>query len=133
MKGVSGIVATAILLSITIAGGVLLYVYVSRYLSNVTSSSEIAITNAYYISASQQLYVTVKNVGMSDANISGFTIILVNGTSSEISLSQSRSVNPGSEVTIVVDIVNATSAPKYVIVKYDGDRATEPYPVRIVS
>jgi len=130
MKGVSGIVATAILLSITIAGGVLLYVYVSRYLSNVTSSSEIAITNAYYISASQQLYVTVKNVGMSDANISGFTIILVNGTSSEISLSQSRSVNPGSEVTIVV---NATSTPKYVIVKYDEDRATEPYPVRVIS
>jgi flagellin-like protein len=132
MKGVSGIVATAILLSITIAGGVLLYVYVSRYLSNVTSSSEIAVTNAYYISASQQLYVTVKNVGMSTTNISGFTIILVNGTSSEISLSQSRSVNPGSEVTIVV-VVNETSTPKYVIVKYDGDRATEPYPVRVIS
>ena len=130
MKGVSGIVATAILLSITIAGGVLLYVYVSRYLSNVTSSSEIAITNAYYISASQQLYVTIKNVGMSATNISGFTIILMNGTSSEISLSQSRSVNPGSEVTIVV---NATSTPKYVIVKYDEDRATEPYPVRVIS
>ncbi|MGC8982641.1 MAG: archaellin/type IV pilin N-terminal domain-containing protein [Desulfurococcaceae archaeon] len=132
MKGVSGIVATAILLSITIAGGVLLYVYVSRYLSNVTSSSEIAVTNAYYISASQQLYVTVKNIGMSATNISGFTIILMNGTSSEISLSQSRSVNPGSEVTIVV-VVNETSTPKYVIVKYDGDRATEPYPVRVIS
>ncbi len=132
MKGVSGIVATAILLSITIAGGVLLYVYVSRYLSNVTSSSEIAITNAYYISASQQLYVTIKNVGMSATNISGFTIILMNGTSSEISLSQSRSVNPGSEVTIVV-VVNETSTPKYVIVKYDEDRATEPYPVRVIS
>lgn len=69
MKGVPGIVATAILLALTVAGGLLLYSYVTGYLTALTNSANVVIRNAYYISTLKKLYIAVENIGSSPANI----------------------------------------------------------------
>lgn len=131
MKGVSGIIATAIMLAITIMGGVIMYTYVTRYLDNFTSSAEIVITNAYYIRTLGRLTINVKNVGMSHALIDGVEIIF--NANSTTSRDISISIPPGGERTITIDL-NVEELPLYVVVKFSNkNRLTDPYPVRILG
>ncbi|MEM1879400.1 MAG: hypothetical protein QXE28_00390, partial [Desulfurococcaceae archaeon] len=102
MKGVSGIVATGILLALTIAGGVLLYSYITRYLTVFTNSADIVITNAYYIKSLNKLYVTVRNVGLTPTTVTGVEVILVNRSIS--ASNQTYDIPAGGERTIEVNV-----------------------------
>ncbi|MEM4869701.1 MAG: hypothetical protein QW081_04865 [Desulfurococcaceae archaeon] len=128
MKGVSGIVATGILLALTIAGGVLLYSYITRYLTVFTNSADIVITNAYYIKSLNKLYVTVRNVGLAPTTVTGVEVILVNRSIS--ASNQTYDIPAGGERTIEVN-VDLAETPLYVVVRYDRDRRTDPYTVRV--
>lgn len=131
MKGVSGIVATAILLALTIAGGLLLYTYVSRYLAVSIQSGELIIENAYYLTSVKRLEVTVRNIGMSTARVTEVEVILANGSPSTINQSISISVAPGETKTI--SITDIAERPLYVIVHFDDSRKTEPAAVRVIG
>jgi flagellin-like protein len=130
VKGVSGIVASAILLALTIAGGLLLYAYVSRYLAVSIQSGELVIENAYYLKPVGRLEVTVRNIGMSAASIEKIEVILENGGSHYIN--ESAILTPGETRTISVNIGTATR-PIYVVIQYDRERRTEPIPVRVIG
>jgi len=130
VKGVSGIVASAILLALTIAGGLLLYAYVSRYLAVSIQSGELVIENAYYLKPVGRLEVTVRNIGMSAASIEKIEVILENGES--LYIDQSVILTPGETKTISVNIDTATR-PIYVVIQYDRERRTEPIPVRVIG
>ena len=130
VKGVSGIVASAILLALTIAGGLLLYAYVSRYLAVSIQSGELVIENAYYLKPVGRLEVTVRNIGMSAASIEKIEVILENGES--LYIDQSEILAPGQPKAIPVNIDTATR-PIYVVIQYDRERRTEPIPVRVIG
>lgn len=131
MKGVSGIVATAIMLALTIVGGVLMYTYVTRYLDNFTNSAEVVVTNAYYIRTLGRLTINMKNVGMSPATVDEVEIILSNDTSTRYAVS--ISIPPGGERTVTINLF-AEELPLYIVIKFsNGSRLTDPYPVRVVG
>ena len=129
MKGISSIVATALLLAMTIAGGVLLYTFATKYLANA-GSGRIIIHEAYYISSTGSLRVTVENIGGNVVNVTGVEVVYSNGSS--ISQAINTPVKPGEVKTISIPLGTGVQ-PLYVIVKYDNDKAhTEPFEVRIL-
>lgn len=130
MEGVSGIVATSILLALTIAGGLLLYAYISRYLTSSIQSSEVVIDSAYYLTPLRRLEVTVRNIGMNTANITSIEVIFANGSSIPSSISENTMISPGETRTISITNIDR---PLYVIVYFDNTRKTEPAVVRIIG
>jgi flagellin-like protein len=129
VKGISSIVATALLLAMTIAGGVLLYTFATKYLANA-GSGRIIIHEAYYISSTGSLRVTVENIGSNEVNVTGVEVVYSNGSS--ISQAINTPVKPGEVKTISISLSTGVQ-PLYVIVKYDNDKAhTEPFEVRIL-
>jgi flagellin-like protein len=130
MEGVSGIVATSILLALTIAGGLLLYAYISRYLASSIQSSEVVIDSAYYLTPLRRLEVTVRNIGMNTANITSIEVIFANSSSITSSISGNTMISPGETRTINITNIDR---PLYVIVYFDNTRKTEPAVVRIIG
>jgi len=129
VKGISSIVATALLLAMTIAGGVLLYTFATKYLANA-GSGRIIIHEAYYISSTGSLRVTVENIGSNEVNATGVEVIYSNGDSTNQAIN--TPVKPGEVKTISISLSTGVQ-PLYVIVKYDNDKAhTEPFEVRIL-
>jgi flagellin-like protein len=129
VKGISSIVATALLLAMTIAGGVLLYTFATKYLANA-GSGRIIIHEAYYISSTGSLRVTVENIGSNEVNVTGVEVIYSSGDS--INQAINTPVKPGEVKTISISLSTGVQ-PLYVIVKYDNDNAhTEPFEVRIL-
>ncbi len=133
MKGVSGIVAAAILLALTIAGGLLLYTYVSRYLVTSIQSSELIIESVYYLTPMKRLDVTTRNIGMSTARVTGVEVILANGSFNIININQDVLIPPGGRITITINVTDITERPLYVIIHFDDTRKTEPAVVRIIG
>lgn len=127
MKAVSGIVATAILLSLTIAGGVLLYTYITRYLNAAIESGNLVVERAYYIKALQRLDVEVRNIGTGDVEVNGVEIISSNKSTV---INKTLIMHPGSSITISIE--NVTETPIYVIVKYGKGSTTEPVSVKTI-
>ena len=130
MKGISSIVATALLLAMTIAGGVLLYTFATKYLANV-GSGRIIVHEAYYISSTGSLRVTVENIGGNVVNVTGVEVVYSSGTPANPAINATP-VKPGEVKTISIPLGTGVQ-PLYVIVKYDNDKAhTEPFEVRIL-
>ncbi|MEM1627956.1 MAG: archaellin/type IV pilin N-terminal domain-containing protein [Desulfurococcaceae archaeon] len=131
MKGVSGIVATAILLALTIAGGVFLYNYVSHYLNTSTKTGNIVIENAILIRSLRRLDVTVRNIGLGDARVIGVEIVGAVNKEYEADVV----IPTGKTTTIYINIDEQSilniSGELYVRVKYDKT-VTEPISVRIL-
>lgn len=126
LKGVSGIVASAILLSLTIAGGVLLYTYVTRYLNTVIDEGNVVVERSYYVKSMNRLSIDVKNIGIGETEIKSIEVLY--SDSSEI-YSENTKLGPGSSITIV-KYVNKT--PLYVVIRYGKNLATDPVPVRVI-
>ncbi|MEM0004568.1 MAG: archaellin/type IV pilin N-terminal domain-containing protein [Desulfurococcaceae archaeon] len=134
MKGVSGIVATAILLALTIAGGVLIYTYVTRYLNTVADNGKLVIENAYYLSSTRNLTIELRNVGTREVSINRVNVFTESGKSYSYNITINQSsitVFPG-ELKSVEITLNTTELPRYVIVVYNNV-STEPVTVRIIG
>lgn len=129
MEGVSGIVATAIMLSLTIAGGVVIYAFVTTYLNNLAQEGKLTIENAYYISALKKLIIEVRNIGSGDARLNEIIIIYQGDNTGNIP-SPVSTIPPGARRTIELDL-NQTILPKSVILRYNNGDLTDPYTVRI--
>ncbi|MEM4661859.1 MAG: archaellin/type IV pilin N-terminal domain-containing protein [Desulfurococcaceae archaeon] len=130
MKGISGIVATAILLALTIAGGVLMYTYVTSYLNTAVDTGKIVVENAYYITSLKRLTIEVRNVGTREVKVNGVDMILSGTARSDTrNITPPLSISPGEARQIVLYDVN--EAPQYVIIVYGNGSMTEPVPVRV--
>ncbi|MEM0379755.1 MAG: hypothetical protein QXX35_01560 [Desulfurococcaceae archaeon] len=131
MKGISPLVATAILLVVTIAGGVLIYNYVINSLSsaehfaslNIVSSKMLVLENSTIVN------IRVSNIGTKTAIVEKITILPVN-----LSRNINIEVEPGvtKSINIVFDQVFNPSSKYYVIIVYDQGE-TEPYPVSLIK
>lgn len=132
MKGISGIIATAILLTLTIAGGVLIYTYVTSYLNTAIDTGKVVVENAYYITSLKRLTVEVRNVGTREVKVNGVDVIFPEGSgirNDTRSISPPIVISPGETRQIVLYDVN--EVPQYVIVLYGNNSTVEPVPVRI--
>lgn len=130
MKGVSGIVATAILLALTIAGSVIIYGYVTSYLNTMMQDSKLIIENAYYLSAARKLIVEVRNIGSQPATVHSIVLIDTNGNSTPFN--ETAIISPGERKTLEIHVnSNVTILPQFVFVKYNNNVSTEPIRVRV--
>ena len=138
MKAISPLVATAILLIITIAGGVLLYNYMMNTLSAPQEYANIAVTSAkiYQVNTTTAvLNIQVVNMGTRTATINSITIIPGNYT---FSLSNTL-VKPGTSKNINIVIDNATivssllTGNHLVIVNYNNGVQTQPVQIEETS
>ncbi|MET1160756.1 MAG: archaellin/type IV pilin N-terminal domain-containing protein [Thermoprotei archaeon] len=135
MKAISPLVATALLLAITIAGGILVYNYV---ISSITAQQQqyasLSIISAKLIvlENSAVLNIKVANVGTAPAEINNVMLLDDSGTSKDFPVN--ITVEPGVTKSFNINIDKntvSTSSEYYVVVSYN-DSVTEPYPVTIV-
>lgn len=130
MKALSSLVATAILLIITVAGGLIVYDYISDTLASPQEFSSLSVTSAKLVISGNKgvLNIKVTNIGTKTAHIEQVTILPKN-----ITAPVDDAVAPGSTKSINI-IVNAFSIEPttkyYVIIKYD-DQETEPVALQI--
>ncbi|WP_434731863.1 hypothetical protein WLZ34_03370 [Thermogladius sp. KZ2Tp1] len=127
MKGVEGLVAAALLLVITVAGGLLLYNYVMNYLSLPQQYVSLKVVSAKIVvldSTSSMLTIQVSNLGNIPANITGVTVYTRGGA---YSVSLSNQVPAGSTIAINVGL-NSTvtsavvaSSQVYISVNYTSN------------
>ncbi|MEM4579091.1 MAG: hypothetical protein QXF92_01930, partial [Thermosphaera sp.] len=126
MKAVSSLVATALLLALTIAGGIMLYNYVYSYLSGGARSGGVEIVYAalYDYGSTRELYAEVLNTGLKPVKID--RVVLVQNGSVIYSVQvDSAVIPPGGKTSIAVGNITLTSIdpakPLYVRVYYDGE------------
>jgi hypothetical protein len=131
LKAISPLIAAAILLVITVAGGVIIYNYVMNTLQAPQQYASISIVSAKMLIDENNTILNVKitNIGTASATIKYFEII-----PDKIVVNTSLTIDPG--VTKSVNIyLNKTLDPNtkhYIIAKY-GSSETEPIPIRIIS
>ncbi|MEM0345954.1 MAG: hypothetical protein QW650_08335 [Thermofilum sp.] len=126
MKAVSSLVATTLLLALTIAGGVMLYNYVYGYLSGGARSGSVEIVYAALYDHGQtlELYAEVLNTGLRNAKIEKIALIQDGAVVYESTVN-AAAIPPGGKTSIAVSGVPASAVnpgkPLYVRVYYDGE------------
>jgi len=131
VKAVSPLVATALLLIITVAGGIIVYNYVVNSLSSAQQYASLSIASSKMVILTNTTVVNIKitNIGTASANVYMIRILPYNLTE-RVNLV----VEPG--ITKSVNIfINQTLDPDqkyYVVVVYDGGE-TEPYPISLIK
>ncbi|MGC9011346.1 hypothetical protein [Thermogladius sp.] len=126
MKGVEGLVAAALLLVITVAGGLLIYNYVMNYLSLPQQYASLKVVSAKIVvlNSTSMLTLQVSNLGNIPANITGVTVYTSGST---YSVSLSNHVPAGSTITINVGLNStvtsaiAASSQVYISVNYTSN------------
>jgi len=131
VKAVSTLVATAILLVITVAGGIIIYNYVMNALSAAKQYSSLSMVSARMVVLENSTVVNIKvtNIGTAPAKITSIKLMPL-----EITVKVDAVVEPGTTKSINVYLNEKlnTSTAYFVIVCYDGGE-TEPYKVEVVT
>ncbi|MEM1605417.1 MAG: hypothetical protein QXW41_04165 [Fervidicoccaceae archaeon] len=133
-KGLSPLLATAILISATIAGGAILYQYFAKSLSMYTAGSSIEVTvSAVYLSSDRYLlYYSITSRGDQPVNLSHI-YFLPNGSLPQISLGN-KTLLPGGRITGVQELTGQMPSSLYaVVVYYYGGSRIETKPVEVTS
>jgi len=129
VKAISSIVATALILVMTIVGGVLLYTYAMGYL-NTLNTGRIIVHDAYYLKTASRIYINVENIGVGEVEIKRVEIVDVNGNI-VVNTTINTILQPGESRIIQVNWTQPT-LPKYIIVVYDKG-STDPVKIRVLS
>jgi hypothetical protein len=124
VKAVSGLVATALLLALTIAGGVLLYNYVYGFLAGGGSSGGVEVVYAalYDHGPVKELYAEVFNTGLRTVRVEKVVLIQNGSTVVEASVN-GVSIPAGGKTAIVVGNITASvsnALPLYLRIYFDG-------------
>lgn len=133
-RGLSPLLATAILISATIAGGAILYQYfnksISMYIS--TSSIETSFSLLYLPGDRFAIYYSIINRSENPVNLSHI-YFLPNGSLTQIPLGN-RTLYPGNKLTGIQEF--SGSIPSYlygVVVFYQGVSRLETKPIEVTS
>ncbi len=131
MKAVSPLVATAILLVVTVAGGVILYNYMVNTLTSPKESATLSVVSAKMLIDVNKTIINLKiaNIGTTDAEISKVVIIPDN-----ITINTDLVIEPGTtkSFNIVLNTALDETMKHYIVVVY-GDQETEPVTIKIIG
>lgn len=128
MKAVSPLVATGVLLVITLVGGVLIYNFVVKSLTSTKEYALVTIVSAKAVNIGGRavLNIKVSNIGTARAELYEVEVIPLNITK-KVDITVEPGVTKG--FNIVLDNVTLKDR-LFVIVRYNGGE-TEPYPIVI--
>ena len=131
LRGISPLVATAILLAATIAIGYVIYNYVGASAGAVASKPQLMITaNADYVGNTAYIELSIRNVGAAAANITQIKIdnlyVTSNWGVSDRQQALSILLQPGAELHKVVAVQNLPNG-KHVIIVTVSDRNGHTY------
>ncbi len=131
LKAVSPLVATAILLVVTVAGGVIIYNYMMNTLSSPQNYASITVLSAKMLVDSNKTIINVKltNIGTASATVNKLEIIPDN-----ITQTISVTIDPGTtkSINVVINKPLDTAQKHYVIAIY-GDQETEPVLIELIK
>lgn len=138
LRGISPVVATALLVLIAVAVSVLLYTWVSGTVSNQPTSQpgleeRLVIDAISYNSTTKSLIVYIRNIGNAPATISA--VYVINATSGAVikeATFNNITVNPGNISELNISSVSLNSGDTVVVkvVTQEGVAATAIYTVR---
>ncbi len=130
MKAVSPLVATAILLVVAVAGGVMIYNYMMNTLSSPQNYASLSVLSAKMLVDDNKTIINIKvsNIGTSTTTVKGIVVIPDNITSK-----LSVEVDPGTtkSINIIIDTPLDTATKHYVIILYE-DQETEPVRIQLI-
>ena len=130
MKAVSPLVATAILLVVAVAGGVMIYNYMMNTLSSPQNYASLSVLSAKMLVDDNKTIINIKvsNIGTSTTTVKGVLIIPDNITSK-----LTVEVDPGTtkSINIIIDTPLDTATKHYVIILYE-DQETEPVRIQLI-
>jgi len=131
VKAVSTLVATAILLVITVAGGIIIYNYVMSALSAAKQYSSLSIASAKMVVLENSTVVNIRvtNIGTAPARVNSIKLMPLEKT-----VNIDVVIEPGAtkSINVYLDEKLDASTKYFVIVCYDGGE-TEPYKVEVVT
>lgn len=117
-RGVSPLIATVILIGITIIGGALVYAYFDRSMDTLAALGEGVFVRATSVdlgAAGKLVYIEIVNNHEQEAVVTGIIAIDQEGTRTPIELANPLTVAPGSKASIT-ELVPANT--EVVIVEY---------------
>lgn len=126
MKAVSPLVATGVLLVVTLVGGVLIYNFVFRSLSSAKEYALVTIASAKAVNTGDRVVISMKvsNIGTARAYIHEFEVIPLNLTR-KLDVTIEPGVTKSFNVVLNGGILNDRC---FVILRYNGGE-TEPHPI----
>jgi len=132
LKGLSPLLATAILISATLAGGAILYHYFNRTLGAYTSANylELSVSLAYVSNGKVLVYYELVNKGDRPVNVSHI-YFLPTGVLQPIVIGN-RTLSPGDRLTGLQEVSGQPPASAYAVaVYYESGNPYETKPVRV--
>ncbi len=131
MKAISPLVASALLLIITVAGGVIIYNYMVNTLKAPQEYAALSVVSAQMLVDGTTTVVNVKvtNIGTATAQITEVKI-LPDGINQTIS----ETIDPGTtkSFNVVIDQALDTTTPHYLVIVYNNGE-TEPVPIQVIK
>ena len=131
MKAISPLVATALLLIITVAGGVIIYNYMVNTLKAPREYAALSVVSAQMLVDGTTTVVNVKvtNIGTATAQITEVEI-LPDGINQTIS----ETIDPGTtkSFNVVLDQALNTTVTHYLVIVYNNGE-TEPVPIQVIK
>ncbi len=121
LRGISPLVATAILLAATIAIGYVIYNYVGASAGAVAQKPQLLVTaNADYVGSTAYVELSIRNVGAAAAKISQIKIdnLYITGTWGTSTQAQTLNImlQPGEELHKVITISNFNNGKHIILV-----------------
>ena len=133
MKAISPLVATALLLIITVAGGVIIYNYMVNTLKAPREYAALSVVSTQMLVDVDKnetiVNVKVTNIGTATAQITGVKI-LPDGINQVIS----ETIDPGTtkSFNVVLDQALNTTVTHYLVIVYNNGE-TEPVPIQVIK
>ncbi|ADI32567.1 hypothetical protein [Staphylothermus hellenicus] len=131
MKAISPLIGAALLLIITVAGGLVVYNYVMNTLQAPQQFSSLTVLSAKMYVDNGQTILNVKatNIGTTSAKITGVRIMPDN-----LSVSANITIDPGvtKSINLLINKPLDPSINHYVIVEYN-DGETEPVMINVIK
>ena len=138
MRAISPLIATAILLVATVAGGLILYNYLIQTLSAPKDYGTLSPVSATLTVVNDTLYVNVKMFSVGSKSVSVESIEIL-PEDLKIDFSPALTIGPGETVSITKNVSLGDPSKfdedttHYVIIYYDDGQSTEPFEARLLQ
>lgn len=134
-KGLSPLIATVVLISATIVGGVLIYNYFQESVAQLRQLGEnvvVSVNNVFLNETARMIYVKVTNAFSQPVTITGVKAFKDDGSVSLINLQTPQRIEPGgvASLTIVLDETGATTVAISIVYQAGGE-TLESEPVKL--
>jgi flagellin-like protein len=134
-RGLSPLIATVVLISATIVGGVLIYNYFQESVAQLRQLGEnvvVSVNSVFLNETSRMVYIKVTNAFAQPVTITGVKAFKGDGSTSLVGLQAPQRIEPGgvASLTIVLDETAARTVAVSVVYQVDGE-TLESEPVKL--